>query len=142
MLFQQFNSLHHPVKRGATHLVATIFVVKILWPVDRDANEKVILFKEFTPIIVQQGAVGLNGIVYLPSTAIFFLQFYRLPVKGEGPHQRFTAMPGEHHLRHGLRFNILLNKTFKKFFAHHLMLVRIEAGLFQVVAIVAIEIAL
>ena len=53
VLLQQFYAAHHPDEGGAPHLVAPVLIVKLLWSVDRDPHQEVVLFEKATPIIIQ-----------------------------------------------------------------------------------------
>ena len=121
MLFQQIDALHYFYERRLTLLILAIFVVKFLWPVDRDTYQPVVFTEEFAPFIRQHGSVGLYAIVYCTSAGIFFLQFHGLFVEGQRAHQSFPTVPGEHYLRHGLRIYVFFNKLFQQLLTHYVL---------------------
>ena len=118
MFLQQVDTSPHLLKRGQPLLVSAVFVMKLLRTIDRDPHQPIILLEEAAPLISQQRAVGLNGVVNGSARPILLLQFNHPFVERKGPHQRLSPMPGEKHLRHGLRFNILLDEKFEQLITH------------------------
>ena len=142
VLLQQVDALHHLDERGLPLFVFPVFVVELLRSVDGDAHQPVVLLEEPAPLVGEQGAVGLDAVVYGPSVGILLLQLHRTLVEGEGAHQRLAAVPGEQHLRHRLRVDVLFDELFQQFFAHHVLgILPVEFCLLQVVAIITGKVA-
>ena len=142
VLLQQVDALHHLVERGASLLVLAVLVVELLRAVDGDAHQPVVLLEEPAPLVGEQRAVGLDAVVDGASAGIFLLQLHGPLVERQGAHQRLSAVPGEEHLRHGLRLDVFFDELLQQLLAHHVLgIVLVEFGLFQVVTIVACQVA-
>ncbi|MPN51582.1 hypothetical protein SDC9_199230 [bioreactor metagenome] len=129
------------MKRRAAHLIPPVLIVKLLRPINGDTHQEIVLLEKAAPVIGKQRSVGLNGIINLPSSGIFFLQFNCLLVETQRAHQRFTAVPGKQHLRHGLRLYVFFDELFEQFFTHHVVLLLcIQVCLLEVIAIITIEV--
>ena len=116
--------------------------MKLLRPVDADAHQPVVLLEEAAPLVRQHRAIGLDAVLYGPAAGVLALQGYRLLVKGEGAHQRLPAVPGEEHLRHGLRADVFPDELLQQRVTHHVLgIVLIQLALFQVITIVASQVA-
>ena len=102
MFFQKINPLHHFDEGGLPHFIFTIFIVKFLRSINRNAYQPVIFSEELAPFIGQHGSVGLDAVIDRSSAGVFLLQFHSLFVEGERAHKCFSSVPGEKHLRHGL----------------------------------------
>lgn len=115
--------------------------MELLWAVNGDANEPMVLREEIAPLIRQQRAVGLDDIGYLPSARVFALQLKRFFVERQWPHQRLAPMPGKQHLRHGLGFNVLTREPLKHFLRHDMALgLVVEILLLQIITVFAPEV--
>ena len=121
LLLQQFDALHYLYKRRFPLFVLAVFIVELLRAVDGDTHQPVVFAEELTPFIRQHGAVGLDAVVDGTSPGMFFLQLHRFLVERQGAHQGFSTVPGEHHLRHGLRIDVFFDKLFQQLFAHHVL---------------------
>ena len=103
---------------GTVRLRPTICIMELLWSINGYADEPVVFTKEGAPFICEQRTVGLQAIVYLTSSGIAALQVQHLPVKTQGSHERFSAMPCEEHLPLCLRFYILTNECLQGHITH------------------------
>ena len=142
MLFQKIDAIHDFHKRGFAKLVFPVFIMKLLRTVYRDSYQPVVFTKKLTPLVGQQGSVSLYAVVYASSTGIFLLQLHCFFVEREWTHQCLSSVPGEEYLRHGLRIDVLLDKLFKQFIAHHMFgIFLIKPGLFQIITIITCKVA-
>ena len=142
VLVQQFDAVHHLHERGPSLLVLAILVMELLRPVDADAHQPVVLLEEAAPLVRQHRAVGLDAVFYGAASRILPLQLHGLLIESQGAHQRFPAMPGEERLRHGLRADIFLDELLQQRVAHHVLgVVLIQLALFQVITVVASQVA-
>jgi hypothetical protein len=98
--------------------------------------------KETAPRIVQQRAVGLQGIFNLHSgPGVFFLKSNRFAKKVQ-PHQGgFAALPGKVHLGHALALNVLAGVALQRLIRHAEGRARVQGFLAEIKTIVAVEIA-
>ena len=120
VFLQQIDALHYFDERRPSLSVAPVFVMKLLWPVDGNAYQPIVFTEELAPFIGQESAVRLNTIFDGSTSRITLLKLYHPFVEGEGAHQCFASVPGEHHLWHGLRADVLTDELLQKLIAHHL----------------------
>ena len=73
MLPAGFNAPQNFIECSFAGMIYAIQVVKFFWPVDADAEKKLIIAKKPAPFIVQQNSVGLKGIANLLAGAAVFL---------------------------------------------------------------------
>ena len=102
VFFQQIDTLHHFHEGRFAHFVFTVFVMKLLWSVDGNSYQPVVVVKEPAPFIGEHCSVRLNTVVDGTSASIFLLQFHSLFIERKRAHQCFSPVPGEKHLWHGL----------------------------------------
>ena len=143
---QHVEPLHHRVEGRPSCPVAPVAVVDRTWPVDADADQEILAGEEAAPILVEQHAVGLKGILDPHAVrAMELLQRYR-PLEEIHPQQsRLAALPGEQHLALAglyLRRNQVAHIAFQNRIGHaEALFVRIELFLLQIVAIGAGDVA-
>ena len=118
VLLQQLYATHHLVEGGLSATRTAVFIVKLLGAVDGEADEPVVLVEELTPLVGEQGAVGLEAVVNLSSAGVAALQLQHFLVEAERAHQRLATVPGEKHLRLCLRFDILLDERLQRGVTH------------------------
>ena len=76
--------------------VRPVSVMKILWAVQGKAYQKMVLFKEVQPVVVQQQAVGLEGIGNLDTVSGQLSGFLnKLPEPADTGHGGFAALKGK-----------------------------------------------
>ena len=63
MFLQQVNALHDLVKGRHTLAIPAILVVEGLRTINGDSYQKMVLFEEPAPFVVQEGPVGLDAVV-------------------------------------------------------------------------------
>jgi hypothetical protein len=97
---QGSQSLHHPAEAALTALVDAVSVVDLSWAVDRQADQEVVLGEERSPLVVEQGAVGLDRVGDLLARLLQrFGQFHRPAEKTQPHHRRLAPLPGHHDFR-------------------------------------------
>jgi len=138
---QMLQALEHIFARWLVVIINTIVVVELGRPVDGQANEEAVFVQKPAPFFVQQGPVGLDGVLDgLARPAMAFLQFDGLFEEFQASQRRLATLPGDGHFVAELR---------KKPSEHvlegthgHFMFVAVIDGLGrQVIAIGAIKIA-
>ena len=92
--------------------------MKLFRTIDGNAHQPTLVMEKLGPPVVNHRPVGLYDVVYLPALRVLTLQPDYLFIKRQGAHERFSAMPAEKNLLHGLALNVLLDKAFKHFIAH------------------------
>lgn len=85
-------------------------IVQMLWPVYGYANEDVVPMEKLTPALVDKRGVGLYAVVDSSAIGIALLKCQCAFVEGYGAQKRLAAVPYKHHLRRGLRLDILLDE--------------------------------
>ena len=119
VLLQQAYAAHHLMKGRLASASTAIGIVKLLRPVDGDADEPVVLTKKLAPLVGEQRAVGLQAVVDdVASVGIGLLQLQHTLVETQRTHQRLATVPSEEHLRLRLGLNILTNIGLKGTVVH------------------------
>ena len=143
---EHVDPLHHLVKGRPPCPVAAVTVVDRTRPIDADADQELLPGEEGAPGVVEQHAVGLEGI-FDPHArwAMLFLQGYRPLEEVDAEHGWLAALPGKDDLvLAGL--HLCRDKVAHIALQHRIghaeaLLVRIEFILLQIVAIVAGDVA-
>ena len=145
MLFQKIDALHYLAKRRRAHFVAPVLVVKLLRAVDRYAHQPVVITEKAAPLVVEQCAVGLDGVVDDAAGGIFFLKLDHPLVERQRTHQRLAPMPAEKHLRSGLRLDVHTDEPLKRIVGHDKpavgLLLLVKIVFLEVVTVLACEVA-
>jgi len=76
--------VHHAVECRLAVLFYTVPLVQLIWTVDGEANQEVILLEDPGPIDVQKHSVGLEGILDSFSASVFLLNFGTTKAKAFG----------------------------------------------------------
>ena len=110
--------------------------------VQTESDKKVFALEELTPVVVEENAIGLEGIVDGAATGVFFLQGNGFFIKGNAHQAGFAALPCKGEFRGILRFAILANVLLECRIAHAMLRAGfIEGFFFQVKAIPAAKVA-
>ena len=101
------------------------------------------LSKELAPLVGEEGAVGLDDIVYLFAVGILLLKCQRLFVEVDGTHQRLASMPGKEYLGHGLCLDVLPGELLQHLIGHQMSgSVLVKMVLFQIITVFASQVAM
>jgi hypothetical protein len=81
--------------------------VQLAGAVDGQADQEAVLAEECSPAVIQQGAVGLDGVRDpLAGLPVPFGQFGRAAEEVQAHHGRLATLPSHHHLgRAGVRLD-------------------------------------
>ena len=114
--------------------------------VDGNADQELIFKEEFCPRIVEQDAIGLEGVGDLLAVGIFLLDLDEIPEIIDTQQRRFPALPGKIHHRRIVRLDILPDVALQHIFVHRPLIdmrigLRIQQFLFEIEAVFAVEIA-
>ena len=132
----------HLVERGPAALVNAVHIVEFARPVDADADEKVVLFEEGRPLVVQQRAVGLHGVQETHARPPIFLDHGHGAPEEIQPHQGWLApLPGDVDAVRLVRLDELADVLLQHVVAHAELAAGIEDFLVQKKAVGAVEIA-
>ena len=104
--------------------VLTISVMHRFRPVNADADQEVVLSEKLAPLIGEQGAIGLQTVVNVPSVSVPLLQLQCACIIADGQKQGLAAMPGEENLGLRLSLYVLPNEFFQQCFVHAPLLLR------------------
>ena len=75
-LLEKFIDEYINSQTGLPHFIFTIFIVKFLRSINRNAYQPVIFSEELAPFIGQHGSVGLDAVIDRSSAGVFLLQFH------------------------------------------------------------------
>ncbi len=99
MFLQIVQALHHPIEGRLALLIPPKGIVPLTGPVDADPYQKVVFPEKSGPFVIDQGAVGLDGIQDSHTgAAIFLLVLDRASKKIQAHQHRLAALPGQGHL--------------------------------------------
>src|SRR5208283_4915477 len=68
---QSFDAAHHAIKSGLAAFVHAVGIVQFARTVNGNAYQELIFKEEFRPRVVQQDAVGLEGVGNLLAVGVF-----------------------------------------------------------------------
>ena len=133
----------HPVEGGLAALVDPVRVVHLPRAVDRDADQEVVLLQERAPLVVQQGAVGLDRVEDpLARPRVLVFQLDGPAEKVQAHHGRLAALPGHDHLRHPrVRLHELADIGLLQPGGHPELTARVQHLLGQEEAVLAVQVA-
>src|SRR5690606_7050022 len=128
VLAEKLYPCHHPAESRSALLVYPVAVVQLFWAVETDSHEKVLFVKKFTPLVIQERAVSLEGVAHHNSgRSIFFLQLHSLAEKVQAHEGRLSPLPGKLYASSSpICFEILSGKLLQHFLAHPKAAVRIK----------------
>ena len=142
MLLQQPQASHHPVKGWLAALVHPVGIMQLPGPVDTDADEKIVLAEELAPVVVQERAVGLHGVLEGHARPlVLVLEINGPPVKIEAHQGGFAALPGHRHLIGAMGLDELPDILFQHLISHAKMTAGVEPLFVQKKAIRAVQVA-
>ena len=108
MLAEKTPAPHDEVERALPLPVTSVGVVQLARPIDAEAYEKIVLLEEGAPGVVEQQAVGLEGLLdRLPRLSVFFDEFDRALEEFELHQGRLAPLPGDRYLRRAVGFQQL-----------------------------------
>ena len=134
---------HHVVEGSLPSLVDAVGVVQRPRTVDRDPDEDVVLLEERRPLLVEEGAVGLDRVDgALAGPEVTVRQLDRTTEEVDAHEGRLAALPGDRHLRNArMRLDQLADVRLEQLVGHTEARARIEHLLREEEAIRAIEVA-
>lgn len=143
--FEGLHPLEHRVEGSPALGIEPVAVVECSWSVDGQTDEELMLPEERGPGVVEQDAVGLQGVDDLSSGGRkLLLQLDDVFEEFETEQRRFAPLPGERDFLGlgGLRRDVLTDIRFERFGRHPpRAVIGIQLFLVQVVAVLAIEVA-
>ena len=139
MFFQEADAMHHFFPRWFSGRCLSVMIMIFLWTIDGDTYQKMVLSEKLTPFIGKECTIGLDDVIDLLAVGVLLLQFQRLLVEVDGAHQRFSSMPGEEYLVHGLCFDVFLGKLLQHLVGHEMPLrCVVEVVFLQIITVFAI----
>lgn len=132
-------SPHHPVE-GA--LSAAVGVMDLARAIDATSNQKLVFLEEGAPVVIEQDAVGLEGVLHnLAPPAVLLDEFDGPPEEFELRQRGLAILPSHGYIRSAVRLQQLPDVGIEGGLGHPLLVVRVQRLLRQEEAIFAINIA-
>jgi hypothetical protein len=119
MLLEAIPAANYVVEGTLVALADAIGVMQGARSVDADPDEVVVPFEKLRPFVVDQRAVGLDGVKHAQMwSAVLLRELHGAAEKIEAPQHRLAALPGHFHLRPGRGFQQLPNVCLKQVICH------------------------
>ena len=126
MLLQQPRSPHHFLERRCTTFIYTVGIVHGLWTIQTQPDQEVMLVEKPAPIIIQEDAIGLHGMLNVDAGARIGMYKVHCAIEKVESHQSwFAPLPGYRDFRSTLRFEQLANICFEGLVTHTKTTVRV-----------------
>ena len=139
---QRLPALHHQIEGALAATVQPVGVVQLARAVHTQADQKVVLLEEAAPVVIQQKAVGLEGVFdRLAGLAVLLDQLDRMLKKFKFHQRRLAALPGHRDVGHAVRFEQLADVGLERGRRHPAPVVRVERFLGQEEAVGAVDVA-
>ncbi len=142
VLFQLGDALHHAIECGCVAFVYAVEIVEFARAIDGDADKEAVLGEEGRPFIVDQGSVGLEGVVDGLAGGMFGLEGDDGAKEIDAKEGGLTALPCEVDFVVRLRGDVLLDVALEDFRGH--LPARcggVEGFFLEVEAVFAVEVA-
>ena len=140
---ESLHAAHDPLEGAVALFVVTVFVVDFLRAVERKSDQPIVLMKELAPVVVEQDAIGLEGVGDTVAIATQpLLQADEFFIEGQTGKGGFAALKGKGRVGVGVE-EIAIDQAFERFVGHA-ALRQIRVGVqiaVEVKAVGAIEIA-
>ena len=134
--------LYNLIKGAMPPFVHTVEIMQVFCSVHTQSDQELMLLEKSTPVIVQQGPVGLHGIDDRGARFLVFLQQFHAPSEEIQSHERrLAALPGHLDLRDVLRIDQLPDISFQQFVCHSESAAWIKHFLGEEKAVGTIEVA-
>jgi hypothetical protein len=127
MLLQQSRSPQHFLERRRATFIYPVSIMHGLRTIQTQPDQEVMFEEKLTPIIIQEDAIGLHGMLNLDAGACICLYKIHCTFEKIQSHQSwFAPLPGYRDFRSTLRFEQLANLCFEGLFAHTKTTVRVK----------------
>lgn len=142
VLAQHPPAVHHLVERAAGAAVEPVGVVDLSGPVTAQPHQEVVLLEEFTPLVVEQDAVGLEGVLHhLVGPAVLLDQFDSLAEELHPHQRRLATLPGDGDGGGAVGLQQLPDVGLQRGLRHPALVVRVQGFLGQEEAVRAVDVA-
>ena len=129
-------------KVGLAALVDAVRVVQRGRSVDADPDEELVLGEQLAPLVGEQRAVGLDGVLHgLVGPAVLLDEGQGAAEEVDAHQRRLAALPRDRDLRAGLRLEQLADVGVEHLVGHAEPVARIQRLLRQEEAVLAVEVA-
>src|SRR5208337_1348183 len=142
VLAQVPPALHHLVEGALFAAVEPVRVVDLAWAVNAQANQEIVFLEEAAPLIVEEDAVGLKGMLHdLLGAAVLFDELDGASEEVDLHQRRFASLPRDSYCGRAVRLQQLLDVSLERGLGHPILFVRIQRFFGQEEAIGAIDVA-
>ena len=140
---QHVEARDHPVEGGLAPLVDAVGVVHLSRPVDRDADQELVLLQELAPLVVEERPVRLHRVEdVLAGGRVLPLELDRASEEVQPHHRGLASLPGHDDLRSaGVTLHQLADVGLVDLLGHAEAAARIEHLLGQEEAVLAVQVA-
>jgi len=98
VLLEAFETFKDLFGRALAVVGDAVVVVEFRWAVDGEADEELLFVEEPAPVVVEEGAIGLEGVLDgLAGAFVFVLEFDGFSEEVESGEGGFAALPGDGH---------------------------------------------
>ncbi len=139
---QKTQAAHDAVEGRPPAFVPAVSVVNLPGAVEADPHEKVVRPQEGAPLVREQGAVGLQGVLEAhPRPAVGLLERDGAPEKIDSHEGRLAALPGHRQRVAAVGRNQLGDVAFQHLVAHAKATAGVEAFFLEIKAVGAVQVA-
>ena len=114
--------------------------MNVLWSVNRDTKQEVVVTEELGRLVIDECTVGLQSVMNYLSICIFLLEFDGLAIEIKTENKGLSTVPVECHFRYFVGLDILSDRGLKHIIAHLRLMSSVDLSLIQIVAVVTVEI--
>ncbi len=139
---EELVAAHDLVEGGSTLLVDPVAVVELAGTVDAETDQEPVIVEQLAPLVGEQRAVRLDGVVHLLAGLPVALGELDGATEEVDAHEGgLAALPGDGHLGRGLRFDDLPHVGVEQLVGHAEPVPGVERLLRQEEAVLAVEVA-
>jgi len=142
MFFERLQAGHHPGEGRLAALVHAVGVVQVGRAVDADADQKMLGGEKFAPFVIEQNAVGLEGVFNGLIPGMLRLEFDHGAEEAYAKQRGLAALPRKTDDRTRLRCDVVAHIGLKHLRFHPPAAgVSIEEFLFEIETVATVQIA-
>jgi pimeloyl-ACP methyl ester carboxylesterase/class 3 adenylate cyclase len=139
---EEIPAAHHVIEGAGAALVHAVGVMHLAGAVDAEADKEGVLLEEGTPLVVQAGAVGLDGVAnHLAGTAVALDVVHGALEEVEAHEGGLAALPGDDDVGSGVGLQEQLEVCLQEVVGHAEAAAGVEHLLGEEEAVLAVQVA-